>query len=124
MAAMTGVFFALALLFSPHQGLIAQGVRRRQQKLDHDCVTLVVHLHTHEDTPVMARENTAQALTEHLQWGPKRARAVILRALDRDLIARDATLLRLTPKGAAMGAALADPAARRVEAGGPHSDWL
>ncbi len=124
MAAMTGVFFALALLFSPHQGLIAQSVRRRQQKLDHDCVALVVHLHTHEDTPVMARENTAQALTEHLRWSPQRVRAVILRALDRDLIARDAALLRLTPKGSAMGAALADPAARRAEAGGPQRDWL
>lgn len=124
MAAMTGVFFALALLLSPHQGLIAQSFRRRQQKLDHDCAALVAHLHTHEDTPVMARENTAQALTEHLQWRPQRARAVILRALDRDLIARDAALLKLTPKGAAMGAALADPASRRIEAGASQSDWL
>ncbi|MGY6568074.1 MAG: metal ABC transporter permease [Salinarimonas sp.] len=101
MAAMTGVFFALALLFSPHQGLIAQGFRRRQQKLDHDCIALVVHLHTHEGTPRVARENTPQALTEHLRWSPQRARAVILRALDRDLIARDASLLRLTAKGSA-----------------------
>lgn len=118
MAAMTGVFFALALLFSPHQGLIAQGFRRRQQKLDHDCVALVVHLHTHQDTPAMARENTARALTEHLRWSPQRARAVILRALDRDLIARDASLLRLTAKGEAtaqivFGAGRAAPAGPR-----------
>ena len=49
----------------------------------------------------MARENTPGALTEHLQWGQQRARAVILRALDRDLITRDASLLRLTAKGVA-----------------------
>jgi manganese/zinc/iron transport system permease protein len=101
MAALTGVFFALALLFSPHQGLIAQEFRRRQQRLDHDCVALVVHLHSHEDTPAMAHENTPKALIGHLRWSPPRARAVILRALDRELITRDASLLRLTPKGAA-----------------------
>ncbi|MCC5978673.1 MAG: metal ABC transporter permease [Salinarimonas sp.] len=122
MAAMTGVFFALAMLFSPHQGLIAQEFRRRQQKLDHDCVALVVHLHSHEGTPAMAQENTARALTEHLRWRRKRARAVILRALDRELIAREGSLLRLTPKGAAMGVSLVSATARGARARAPQSD--
>ncbi len=122
MAAMTGVFFALALLFSPHQGLIAQEFRRRQQKLDHDCVALVVHLHSHEGTPAMMRENNARALTEHLRWRQQRARAVVLRALDRELIAREGDLLRLTPKGAAMGVSLVTATAREEQAQTPYND--
>lgn len=106
MAAMTGAFFALALLFSPHQGLIAQGLRRRLQKRDADCIALVMHLHSHEGTPAMARENTTQALTEHLRWSAERARKVILRALDRALITREGALLRLTPKGTAIAIAM------------------
>ena len=100
MASMTGVWFALALLFAPGRGLVAQALRARTERLDHDCRALVAHLFTHQDTPAMAEENTLRALVEHLRWPEPRARAAILRAHDRDLIERREGLLALRPKGA------------------------
>ena len=99
MASMTGVWFALALLFAPGRGLVAQALRARTERLDHDCRALVAHLFTHQDTPAMAEENTLRALVEHLRWPEPRARAAILRAHDRDLIERREGLLALRPKG-------------------------
>ncbi len=101
MASMTGVWFALALLFAPAQGLLAQALRARSERLDHDCRTLVAHLFTHQDTPAMAEENTLRALVDHLRWPAPRARAAVLRAHDRDLIERRDGLLSLRPKGKA-----------------------
>lgn len=102
MASMTGVFFVLALLLAPRQGLIAQALHRRASRLDNDCRVLVAHLFTHAGTEDMAEENTAHALTAHLRWPEARARAVILRALDRGFIIRSEALLALTPKGQAV----------------------
>ena len=101
MATMTGVWFALALLFAPGRGLIAQALGWRTARLDHDCRALVAHLHTHQDTDSMAEENTLRALITHLRWSEPRARAAVLRAHDRDLIERRHGLLTLRPKGQA-----------------------
>ncbi len=106
MASMTGVWFALALLFAPVHGLVAQALGQRSKRLDHDCRALVAHLFTHQDTPAMAEENTLRALVDHLRWPEPRARAAILRAHDRDLIERRAGLLTLRPKGNAEAEAI------------------
>ena len=99
MASMTGVWFALALMFAPGRGLLAQALRARGERLDHDCRTLVAHLFTHQGRPEMAEENTLRALVAHLGWPEPRARAAILRAHDRGLIERRAGLLSLLPRG-------------------------
>ncbi|MBK5927321.1 metal ABC transporter permease [Rhodobaculum claviforme] len=106
MATMTGVFFAAALVAAPADGLLAQALRRRTQRLDADCAALVAHLATHAGTPAMAEESTMRALVDHLRWPDARARAVVLRGLDRGLIRRDGSGLVLSPKGDAMARAL------------------
>ena len=106
MASMTGVWFTLALLFAPDRGLVAQALRRREQRLDHDCRALVAHLFTHQDRPEMPEENTLRALTEHLGWSEPRARAAVLRAHDRALVERRAGLLILRAKGLAEAEAI------------------
>ena len=106
MASMTGLWFALALLFAPGRGLVAQGLGRRARRLEHDCRALVAHLYTHQDTPRMPEENTRRALTDHLGWSEPRARAAILRAHDRALIERRDGLLSLGAKGIAEAEAI------------------
>ncbi len=106
MASMTGVWFALALLLAPEHGLLAQAMRLRRQRVDHDCRALVAHLFTHYGTPQMAEENPLRALIHHLGWPEPRARAAILRAHDRALIERRAGLLTLRPKGIAEAEAI------------------
>jgi manganese/zinc/iron transport system permease protein len=113
MASMTGVFFAAALLLAPEQGIVARGRLRRTQRLDNDCRALVAHLYTHQGTPEMAEENTTDALHQHLRWPDSRARAVILRSLDRGLILRQNGLLALSEKGTAVAREIFEPWARR-----------
>ncbi len=106
MASMTGVWFALALLFAPERGLVAQALSARSARLDHDCRALVAHLFTHQATDRAAEENTRSALNTHLRWSEARADAAILRAHDRDLIERRDGLLTLRPKGSAVAEAI------------------
>ena len=101
MAAMTGVFFGLALLLAPRRGLVAQGLRRRGQRLDADCAALVAHLYSHRGVSE-GEERSMAALTGHLRWPETRAKAAVLRGLDRGLIAREGGRLSLRPKGTAM----------------------
>ncbi len=112
MATMTGVFFALALMLAPEQGLIARALHHRAERAANDARTLVAHLFTHQHTAAMDAENTARALIEHLRWPEARARAAILQGLDRGLVRRDGGLLWLTEKGEAMARAIFDPAGR------------
>jgi manganese/zinc/iron transport system permease protein len=113
MACMTGVFFALALLFAPRHGLIARGAARRAVRLENDCRALAAHLYTHQDTPDRAEENTARALRQHLRWADEHARRVIVRSLDRGLIRREGALLALTEKGDAVAREIFEPWGRR-----------
>jgi manganese/zinc/iron transport system permease protein len=62
-------------------------------------------------------ENTVRALRDHLRWDEARARAVLLRALDRGFIAREGGLLHLTPKGRAEADAIFEPWRRGMPAG-------
>lgn len=112
MAVMTGGIFALALIAAPRQGLLARKLAMRAERLDLDCLAMVVHLAAHSGTADMRHENTEAALTGHLRWPDEKARAVILRGLDRGLIRREAELLSLTEKGAGMARTILSPANR------------
>ncbi|WGF87422.1 metal ABC transporter permease [Marinivivus vitaminiproducens] len=109
MAVMTGVFLALAFLFGPRYGLIAQEIRRRGRRRANASRTLAVHLYNHEGGPDQAEENVTRALRAHLRWEEARARRVLLDSLDRGLVVREGDLLRLTPKGRAIAREILEP---------------
>lgn len=109
MAVMTGVFLALAFLFGPRYGLIAQEVRRRGQLQANESRSLVVHLYNHEGGPAQAEENVVGALREHLRWGDLQARRVLVRSLDQNLVVREGDALRLTAKGRAVAREILEP---------------
>jgi manganese/zinc/iron transport system permease protein len=113
MASVTGVFFATALLIAPRNGVLARMLRQREQALDHDCRALVAHLYSHHDRPEVSRENTPDALRDHLRWPATKADRVILQSLDRDFIRREGGLLALTDKGMAVAREIFEPWARR-----------
>ncbi|CAN5812840.1 metal ABC transporter permease [soil metagenome] len=117
MASVTGVFFALALVLAPRHGILAQEAGRRGRQLDRDCQALVAHLYTHEGRAEAVEENTAEALEDHLRWRIGHARRVILRSLDRGLIARQGTMLRLTDKGSAVARGIFEPWTRGAPVG-------
>ena len=109
MALTTGGFLVIALLIGPRYGLVAQEVRRTQQRRSNEGRALVVHLYHHEGGADRREENVVGALREHLRWGESRARAALLRSLDEKLVLRRGAELHLTPKGRALAQEIVEP---------------
>jgi manganese/zinc/iron transport system permease protein len=109
MATMTGVFLFLAFLFGPRYGLIAQELRRYSQRQDNDGRTLAVHLYNHERNASELEENVVGALRNHLRWSEEKARRVLVRSLDQNLITRNGNTLALTPRGRAVAREIVEP---------------
>lgn len=100
-AATLGTLFALALLFAPHRGVLAQIATRRQQVRRLHETMLVVHLLQHEGTAVEAEESRIAGLHEHLHWHPGRVADVLSRAERNGLAIRAGDFLKLTDAGRA-----------------------
>jgi manganese/zinc/iron transport system permease protein len=96
---MTGVFFLLALLFSPSSGLVAKARRNRNNRQRFAMDLLVMHLWTHDHTETEARESTVGHVSAALHWSPDHANSTIDRAADRGLISRTDGHLLLTKQG-------------------------
>jgi manganese/zinc/iron transport system permease protein len=109
MAVMTGVFLAIAFLFGPRYGLVAQALRAWRRRWLDELRALVVHLHDHENTRFRGEENVASALHEHLRWPPAKAAGVLARALRDGMVLEEGSHLHLTPKGRALARELTEP---------------
>ena len=99
MAMTIGAVFALAMLLSPDQGLIASARRRFLQQWEFAQTMLVIHLFNHEGLPEAEVENRLEQLHEHLRWTPERSRDVVSRAVNSGLVRSDGGELLLTPAG-------------------------
>ena len=111
MAVFTGIFLALAFFFGPKYGLIAQEVRRRQQRSDNTARMLLVHLYNHEQDDLSVRENAITALSEHLRWNQQQIQRVMEKSLDDGLISRGpkGERLFLTSKGRVLAQEVLEP---------------
>jgi len=99
MAAMTGLSFLLAFLFSPKRGLVIRAAAKRRMRRDFDATMLTVHLAHHERTPGMEAECRVDHLTDHIDWTEATARATVEKALAGGLVERNGEILSLTERG-------------------------
>ncbi|MGI8975507.1 MAG: metal ABC transporter permease [Thermomicrobiales bacterium] len=99
MVTMLGLFFLLALLFSPHSGLVANVLRQRNNARRFAVDLLLMHLWTHETTDMEASESTLGHVSAALRWTPNHATGVIGRATDQNLIRTERGRLLLTDSG-------------------------
>ncbi|MEX2584543.1 MAG: metal ABC transporter permease [Gemmatimonadota bacterium] len=99
MATMVGIFFFLAFLFAPNQGIVAGFRRSRAQRRRFAQHMLLVHILHHENTPEAARECHPNHLQEHLRWNEDIAHVAIRSALRDGLIEPRGELLHLTESG-------------------------
>jgi manganese/zinc/iron transport system permease protein len=98
-AAALGLLFALALVFAPGRGLVAQAVRRWRQKRDFHETMLAVHLYQHEGTEAEADEAGCRTIHRHLGWTEGRTAAVVGRAGRHGLIRHERDTIKLTHAG-------------------------
>lgn len=102
MASFTGVFFFLAFLLSPSQGVVAGAIQRRRDRQRFSMELLLVHLWNHEQTEYDHAESNVGHVSAALRWSPDRANATIGRAIGRGLIGKDRNSLHLTDAGRTM----------------------
>ncbi|HYH10866.1 MAG TPA: hypothetical protein VD789_00830, partial [Thermomicrobiales bacterium] len=107
MVTMLGVFFLLALLFSPKQGLVAGVIRQRNNARRFAVDLLLMHLWTHETTESEGSESTLGHVSAALRWTPDHARTVIDRARNRGYITLQQDRLLLTDRGRSHATSLA-----------------
>ncbi len=102
-----GGVFGGVLLFAPTQGLIAQAIRRRQQRTQFATEMLVVHLATHEATPQQQQESTLLHLEQELGWQTDRAAQIVAKAQHLGLVLYQDGALALTPSGKTLAISVA-----------------
>jgi manganese/zinc/iron transport system permease protein len=98
----TGVFFALALLFSPTQGIVARLLTTRRNRQRFAIDLLLVHLFNHAGSREEAAESSLGHIGAALRWTPEKATSTISRAEHRGYVRQDQGILVLTPDGHAL----------------------
>ncbi len=98
-AATTGIMFILALIFSPHHGLLMKFLLKQHQKQEFAAKMLVVQLLSHENTSIEDQENTVDHLEKHMNWHPEFAKKITQYALNERLVINSNGLLKLTELG-------------------------
>lgn len=98
-AAMTGVYFLLALIFAPEHGLLARFIEAAQRRRRFALEMLVFHLFNHENSPDQAIESSVTHLKEVLNWQTEEITRTTNQALQTGLIHRSHNQLELTSKG-------------------------
>ncbi len=99
MAVVCGLFFAVALFFSPRYGMVSKMIVARDRKWVFACYTLGVHLLHHEGTPEEEQESHVRHLQDDLKWAPKYAKKVVASGIRNGLLLKTGNHLRLTPLG-------------------------
>lgn len=99
MVTMMGVFFGLALLFSPSQGFVAQARRNKSNRQRFALDMLLMHLSTHESTEDEAYESALGHISAALHWSPESTTQTIRRGVDRNLVSRTNGKVELTGQG-------------------------
>jgi manganese/zinc/iron transport system permease protein len=109
MALMTGAFLALAFLFGPRHGWLAQQWHRHGERHMEAARALVVHLYEHEHSERAQEENIVPALERHLGWDAARAQTILERSRKKGLVLQEGRMLYLTHKGRETARALIEP---------------
>ncbi|MFK7846683.1 MAG: metal ABC transporter permease [Rhodothermales bacterium] len=99
MASIVGLSFVAALMFAPHQGVVAVLRRRRLQRLTFAAKMLTIHLANHEGTPDEARENQVDHLEDHLTWDAVFATRIVKFSVQKGLVKLTGKQLSLTDTG-------------------------
>lgn len=99
MVSAVGVFFGLALLFSPSQGVVARAWQTRRNRAVIASQMLVVHLFNHEGAPDSEEESSVEHLSDGLRWSPARTDMAGAGASRRGWVVRTNGHLELTEPG-------------------------
>lgn len=106
MAVVTGIFFALAFIFSPSRGLISSIVMRDSRKKDFAAFTLILHLRNHAGSSEEYEEAGVNTILKHLNWDKRKMDKTIAALKQDNQIFEQDGVLKLTQEGIAQAESL------------------
>ncbi|MDX1995926.1 MAG: metal ABC transporter permease [bacterium] len=99
MVLMAFVFFVLAWVLSPRDGLVSALIRRRAQRQRFADQVLLGHIYNHQNGSEAEAELSIDTLHEHFRWTPTRTRLTIARLRALQLVQLVDDQIRLTERG-------------------------
>ncbi|MCB1195911.1 metal ABC transporter permease [bacterium] len=98
-ATFCGGIFAVVYIAAPERGIIAGIIRKKRQHFEISITMLLVHLLHHEGTELENIECKVPELPTHLNWQSPIMFHIIQSAIERNLITKHRSLLKLTDRG-------------------------
>ncbi len=95
MTTVLGLVFLLVYLFAPNRGLISVLYRNKQQQIEVQLLTFLLHLNNHQEE----RERHINHLNEHINWHKIKSQSVVDLALKNNMVTIDKNIISLTEKG-------------------------
>ncbi|MBC7869947.1 MAG: metal ABC transporter permease [Chitinophagaceae bacterium] len=99
MVIMAFVFFVLAWVLSPRQGLVSSVIRRRRQQQQFAAQVLLGHIYNHQGSAVAQTELAVETLHQHFRWSPARMQWAIARLRALNLVRVQEDQIALTERG-------------------------
>jgi manganese/zinc/iron transport system permease protein len=95
MTTMLGLVFLVVYLFAPRKGLISVLYRNKQQRIEVQLLTFLLHLNNHQEV----KERHINHLNEHINWHKVRSESIVSLALKNNMVTIDSNIISLTEKG-------------------------
>ena len=95
MTTVLGLVFLAVYLFAPNKGLISVLYRNKQQQIEVQLLTFLLHLNNHKEK----KERHINHLNEHINWHKVKSQSVVDLALKNNMITIDSSIISLTEKG-------------------------
>lgn len=86
MAVVSGMIFAVLLLFSPKRGIISSILSRKNKKKEFSEATVLFHICQHYNYENSRYENGFSTISDHLHWEEERLKAVLRSLIDKGYI--------------------------------------
>ncbi|MDO4711795.1 MAG: metal ABC transporter permease [Peptostreptococcaceae bacterium] len=99
MAIMTGITFAVVLIFGKERGLITVFRRRQKQRIDFARSALLFHLHHHEGKPNESIEAALATIDRHMSWDPVFTKKILGILSEEENVQIVDEVIKLTPQG-------------------------
>ena len=95
MTTVLGLVFLAVYLFAPNKGLVSVLYRNKQQQIEVQLLTFLLHLNNHNEE----KERHINHLNEHINWHKVKSQSVVDLALKNNMVTIDNSIISLTEKG-------------------------
>ena len=98
-AVVTGIFFTITIITSPHRGILSVYLKRKKLKENFDHLSLLIHLKNHQNTNRQIIENYIENLIDHFHWDSNKMDKALKKLSKDEKIDIENNIVKITQKG-------------------------